>query len=66
MRTAQHEYKHSHHLFSTSPCVCSCGPNVVSFMRSEQSLLDSLKWNNRFWSALLVIREGYHAERELV
>lgn len=62
----RHESNYSRHSFPIFPCVCSCGPNLGRFMRSEYSLLDSLKWTNRFWPALLVIREPYQAERKLV
>lgn len=49
---------------ATSLALSPCPPvfvvvylTLVGFMKSEQSLLDSLKWNNWFWHALLV-REG--------
>lgn len=39
---------------------------IWATMRTELSLLDSLKLNNWFWPALLFIRERYRAERALV
>lgn len=39
---------------------------IWASMRTELSLVHSLKWNNWFWPALLVITECLHARRALV
>lgn len=39
---------------------------IWASMRTELSLAHSLKWNNWFWPALLVITECLHARRALV